>query len=105
MKLDKSKPYGQISGEHSAMFEQNGAFFDAHGDEVVGEDPAMPDDLPFNDLGNDTATTQTAPKAQRVKAVKAAPKAATGKKRGPKAAAEVKPTTPVDEQIAAQTGA
>jgi len=102
MKLDKSKPYGQISGEHSAMFEQNGAFFDAHGDEVVGEDPATQK----NAEGQDTPPAPTTPKAPRVKAVKAvkAPKAEP-KKPGRKAAAETAPKTPVDEQIAAQTGA
>lgn len=98
MKLDKSKSYGQISGEHSAVFEQNGAFFDAHGDEVVGEDPVSQQ----NAEGQDTPP---APKATRTKAVKTAAKEPTGKKRGPKVAAETKTASPVDEQIAAQTGA
>ena len=91
MKLDKSKPYGQISGEHSAMFEQNGAFFDAHGDEVVGEDPVTQQ----NAEGQDTPPEPTTPKVPKAKP----------NKPGRKAAAETAPTTPVDEQIAAQTGA
>lgn len=35
-KLDKNKPYGQVSGEHGgAAFEQNGLLFDAHGNELT----------------------------------------------------------------------
>ena len=86
MKLDKSKPYGQVSGEHSAAFEQDGAFFDIHGNEIVVEQEETK-----SDQGD-----QDAPPA---------PKAATGKKRGPKPAAEEKPASPVDAQIAAQVGA
>lgn len=97
MKLNKDKPYGQVSGEHSAAFEQDGAFFDIHGNEIVVEqEETQPD-----------TGEQDAPPAQketRSKAVKEDPKAATGKKRGPKAAEEKKSASPVDAQIAAQIG-
>jgi hypothetical protein len=36
MKLDKNKPYGVISGDHPAAYEQNGEFFDAEGELVAG---------------------------------------------------------------------
>lgn len=37
-KFDKNKPYGQVSGEHGgAAFEQDGALFDAHGNELTGD--------------------------------------------------------------------
>lgn len=100
MKLDKSKPYGQVSGEHSAAFEQDGAFFDINGNEIVVEqedEPQSPGD------GGGTQETAATPKVMAVK--KSAPSQTPGKKRGPKPAAEEKPASPVDVQIAAQIGA
>ena len=86
MKLNKDKPYCHVAGEHSAAFEQDGAFFDINGKEIVVEQ---------EETKSDTGDQDGPP----------APKAATGKKRGPKPAAEEKPASPVDAQIAAQVGA
>lgn len=90
MKLNKDKPYGQVSGEHSAAFEQDGAFFDIHGNEIVVE---QEDD------------TQSLATSGKTRDPDAAAHTATGKKRGPKPAAEENPASPVDAQIAAQVGA
>lgn len=36
--LDRSKPYGEIIGPHRAAYDQDGKFFDTHGNEIrVGE--------------------------------------------------------------------
>jgi hypothetical protein len=37
MKLDKKKPYGYVSGDIRARFEQDGRLFDADGDELDDE--------------------------------------------------------------------
>ena len=39
MKLDKTKPYGEVFGVHQASFEQDGKYFDAHGDEIKAAAP------------------------------------------------------------------
>jgi hypothetical protein len=36
--LDRSKPFGTIHGGHGAAFTQEGAEFDAQGEEVTGAD-------------------------------------------------------------------
>ena len=99
MKLNKDKPYCHVAGEHSAAFEQDGAFFDIHGNEVVVEQEDE------NKLPSDDDKTKAPDAAPKVKAVKkTAPSQTAGKKRGPKAAAEIKPATPTEAQIAAQLG-
>ena len=55
MAFDKNKPYGSVSGQHGAVYEQGGRFYTADGNEVIeaqeGEaaipdpvDPAQPED-------------------------------------------------------------
>lgn len=82
-KFDKSKPYGQVSGEHGgAAFEQDGVLFDAQGDELEVGKPAK------SKLGGESGAEK--PKASRDKPAKSEPVAADPS------------TDAVDAQLAAQ---
>lgn len=100
MKLNKDKPYCHVAGEHSAAFEQDGAFFDIHGNEIVVE---QEDDTQSLATSGKTRDPDAATKVRAPN--KVATNTATGKKRGPKPVTEEKPASPVDAQIAAQVGA
>lgn len=84
-KLDRSKPYGVVQGEHNAAFEQDGVAFDIDGNEIVAEQK------------------DSDPKAeQSVAPAPAAKKAGGRKKAAEEPAAPVVAPAAVDEQLAAQ---
>ena len=98
-KLDRSKPFGEVWGDHPARFEQDGKFFNASEDEIEVEPVTVEDEA-----GKKT-------RVLRVKAVVQAEKQAkpVGKGRGKAKDQEESAPAPaaadeVEDQLAAQLG-
>lgn len=52
MRLDKSKPFGEVYGPAKYRYEQNGRYFDADGNEVDGDGrPVKEKELKIPTLG------------------------------------------------------
>jgi len=99
-KLDRSRPFGEVFGDHPARFEQDGKFFNAAEAEIELETVVETDDL-----GNKIRVTRvkaTSPSAEKPTkpAGKAKPKA-----KEPEAAPVAAPAADdVEDQLAAQMG-
>jgi cell division septation protein DedD len=103
-KLDRSRPFGEVFGDHPARFEQDGKFFNAAEAEIELETVVETDDL-----GNKIRVTRvkaTSPSAEKPTkpAGKAKPKAKP-KAKEPEAAPVAAPAADeVEDQLAAQLG-
>ena len=104
MKLDKSKPYGSVSGLDAARFEQGGRMFDANGDEIaaVVEQPdaaVIPAAAPVEDAEKPAEKKKPGRKPKAIDTV-AADSPPVIPAAAPTAEDE---STPIDAQIAAQS--
>lgn len=97
-KLDRSKPFGEVWGDHPARFEQDGKFFNASEDEIEVETVTVEDEdgKKTRVLRAKAVVSSDAPAKQTKPAGKAKPKAKEPEA-APAAAA-------VEDQLAAQLG-
>lgn len=97
MKLDMKKPFGTVSGEHAARFEQDGLLFDADGCEL---DPSI---LPVVEpVALAPASIKRRGKPGRKAAVEVAIKDAAAAASPPVSPAASMAISPIDAQLAAQ---
>ncbi len=75
MALDKTKPYGEVYGQSTVRYEQDGKQFDVHGDEIK----------PKADAQVAETNAPKAPEAPNVEGAEPADAAKAPKKRGRKA--------------------
>lgn len=99
-KLDRSKPFGEVWGDHPARFEQDGKFFNAAEAEIEIETVVETDDL-----GNKTRVTRVkATSSSAEKPTKPAGKAKPKAKEPEAAPAAAPAADAVEDQLAAQLG-
>lgn len=106
IKLDHKRGYGHISGGMgSAIYEQDGKFFDADGDEVEFVESVTEDDIKRQEEAAAKAAAKAEAKPVVTKKKDAAPKAdKKAKAATAEGATNGEPQSAVDAQIAAQGG-
>ena len=94
-KLDRSKPFGEVSGDHPARFEQDGKFFNAAEQEIEVEDVVVEDRFGRKILEH---------RLKRVVGGEAPAAPKRGGKKAQVAEAQAPVATGADDQLAAQLG-
>lgn len=101
-KLDRSKPFGEVWGDHPARFEQDGKFFNASEDEIEVEPVTVEDEA-----GKKTRVLRVKAVVQAEKQAKPAKPAGKGRDKA-KEPEEPAPAPAaadaVEDQLAAQLG-